>query len=358
MTFRRLLARLHWWTGIVAMPVLLVVSLSGALLVAAPWLTTAEMPVSRAPGRARLSESMLLARAGRLLPPGDSFASIEWPGPARAQLITLRSGARWFVDPSDGSVLSRRDGPTLLEDVIAMAHQIHVRLVAGTIGEWMVTLATAVALWMSFSGVILWWRTKRFRMGSHVRGRRWYRDLHGVLGIYSSVVIVVLTTSGLLLAWEQPLYWLAHARPEREPPLPRSHERTASDPLTLGVDDWIATSLRAAPGRPIAKLSLPATERSAVSVQLGPRGGPERTTVWLDRWNAHVLRIDDSRTGPRAVRAHVFARAMHTGDVAGVPTALVALLGCLSLAALAITSLASWLLRPPPASGRARYLSS
>jgi uncharacterized iron-regulated membrane protein len=352
-TFRWLLARLHWWSGLVAMPVLLCVALSGALLAISPWLLAAATPRARDVRATPLPESTLLARVSRDLPPGDAVGSIEWGGRDRAQLLTLRSGERWFVDPVDGSVLEKWRGETPLEHAIGVAHDFHVRLLAGQAGHWLVDLAAIVVLFSAVSGLYLWWKTKRLRIARAARGRRWWRDLHDVTGLYASLVIVALALSGVLLAWEEPLYWLAGAQPVREPALPHSHSPAPGAPDDVGVDQWLAAASRALPGLPPIKLSLPATERSPVAVQFGRSGRPGRSTVWLDRWDGRVLRVDDFLAAPRAYRAHVLDRAVHTGDLVGAPSVLIALLGTLALAVLAATSLVTWLLRTPAAARRA-----
>lgn len=146
---------------------------------------------------------------------------------------------------------------------------------------------------------------------------------------------------------------LAGAQPIREPALPHSHSPAPGAPGKIGVDQWLEAASRALPGLPFIKLSLPATERSPVAVQFGRLGRPGRSTVWLDRWDGRVLRVDDFRTAPRAYRAHVLDRAVHTGDLVGAPSVLIALLGSLALAALAATSPVTWLMRAPAAARRA-----
>jgi uncharacterized iron-regulated membrane protein len=347
MTFRRLLARLHAWVGLVALPVLLAVSLSGALLSIAPWALALSIPRVRADGSRVLPGSALVALVASALPPGETLASIEWGPPGRARTLTLRSGERWFVDPASGLVVGRQSSETWLERAIGAVQQVHVRLLAGSAGEWMVDLASFAALFSATSGLVLWWKSKRLRVARGSRGRRWWRELHDVTGLYGHLLILALALSGLLLAWEEPLYWLAGAQPEREPPVPHSHTPAPGEPAGIGVDEWITAATRALPGVPPMKLSLPATERSPVAVELWRTGRPGRSIVWLDRWDARVLRVDDFRTSPRAYRAHVLDRAVHTGELAGTASAAMALLGSLALALLAITGVVTWLRRPP-----------
>jgi len=182
-TFRRLLARLHWWGGLVAMPVLLCVALSGAVLAVAPWLTALSTPAAAHPGSVPLPESVLLARVSSALLPGDAIASVDWGARAGVQVLTLRSGEQWVADVATGTVLARWRGEAPFERVIGVAHAFHVRLLAGEAGQWMVDLATVMALVSVVSGLVLWWRKKRTTIASTSTGRRWWRDLHDVTGI-------------------------------------------------------------------------------------------------------------------------------------------------------------------------------
>jgi uncharacterized iron-regulated membrane protein len=344
MSVRRLLVRLHRWSGLTALPILFVVACSGAFLSLAPWLLAVSVPAVPDPRARALPESELLARTARFLSPGEHIATIEWTAPGRAQVLTLSSGDRLFVDPTSGIMLTRQRGDTSLESVMKVVHDLHVRLVAGLVGRWIVDLASVAALFMVASGLALWWRTKRLGIRADSRGRRWYRDLHDMIGIYSSVVIVALALSGILLAWEEPLYWIAGAPPVREPLLPHSHEPAAGD-TGVGPNEWIRAARASLPGQVPSKLTLPVRDRSPVSVEFRRPGRPGRSVVWLDRWNAHVLRVDDFRKAARAYRAHIFDRALHTGDLMGTPTAVIVLLGCMALAALAATGFTTWWIR-------------
>jgi uncharacterized iron-regulated membrane protein len=154
--------------------------------------------------------------------------------------------------------------------------------------------------------------------------------------------LLVLALSGVLVAWERPLYWIARARPEHEPPLPHSAPPAHGSAGGAGVDAWLAAAGRALPGLAVDRLWMPSTARSAVQVRMRERDGFERSVVYLDRYDARLLRVDAAASGPRAFRAHVLNRAIHTGDVAGWPSRGLAVFASLAVAVLSGTGAVLW----------------
>jgi uncharacterized iron-regulated membrane protein len=345
---RRLLLNLHLWLGLAAGAVLVCTALSGSILAFQPDLDRWLHPsLHRASGAStRSSERELLARATGAA--GGSGAPaierVELGGSNESQVVSMRSGARVYIDPHTGAILGIRSGETPLERVLGGIFQFHVRLLAGNAGQWVVDVATALLLLLVPSGVILWWNRKRLaiRRGANARQVTW--DLHSVAGIYGSAFVTALAVSGLLLAWEQPLYWLARAKPEREPAVPHSVVPVAVDAASAAGDPdaWLGAAARALPGQRPEQVLMPLTTRSAAQVVLRGPGGLGHSTVFVDRYDAHVLRVDEFARGPRAVRAHVLDRAVHTGAIGGFAARVVLALASLAVAVLAVTGTILW----------------
>lgn len=350
---RRLILKIHLYAGLAAAPILACAALSGSLLAFRSdidrWLNPALYRV--APTGPPLAERELVAivaneRAARGAP--AVIERVEFDGARVAHVFVTRSGARVFVDPYTGAILGKRDRPTAIESFMDAVLQFHVRLLAGNVGQRVVDVATLVLVLLIPSGGILWWSSKRLgiRPGATWRQINW--DLHNVAGFYAGGVLLALALTGLLLGWEQPLYWMARARPQRELPVPHS-TGVATDTVPPGdVDAWLAAADRALPDQPTSQLRLPISSRSAVQVtKRGPRG-LGGSTVYVDRYDAHVLRVDDVATGPRAYRAHVLDRALHTGEICGLPTRVLASLSSLALVVLVVTGSILWLKRIVP----------
>jgi uncharacterized iron-regulated membrane protein len=348
MTLRRAILKIHLYVALVAAPVLLCAALSGAVLALAPELEVGSAPASLAPGpaAARWSEQALVNVVARTRAGGDAAAieRIQLHGAREAQVFVMRSGERVFVDPNRGVILGTRVGPTAMERSLSGLFQLHVRLLSGNAGQWIVDLSTTTLLLLIPSGVVLWWNKKRFVMRRGANWRQFNWDLHSVVGIWAGVFVLVLSLSGILLAWEQPLYWMANARPEREQALP--HSAPLAERISpAGIDAWLGAADRALPAERTFEVLMPMTARSAVQISKRAYDGAGPSTVYLDRYDARVLRADAFDRAPRAYFAHVVNRAIHTGEIRGLPTRALMSLASLALAVMVVTGTILWLKR-------------
>lgn len=350
---RRLILKLHLYIALGCSVVLLCVGLTGAVLALAPEIEHAlDASLRRvAPAAATLAERELATRVEHALASDGKPAAIERIelGDARAsQVFVMRSGTRVFVDPYRGAILGTRDGPTPSEQFLGDLFQLHVRLLAGNVGQWIVDVATVLLVLMIASGVILWWNQKRVALRRGTTWRQWNWDAHNVLGIWAGAIVLLLGLSGVLLAWEPALYWMVHARPEREPALPHSVVSADASAEPGDLDAWLAAANHALPRERTTRLLMPATVRSAAQVVKSGPGGIGQSIVYVDRYDAHVLRVDDFPASGRAYRAHVYNRALHTGDLGGLPARMIVSLASVAMMAMVVTGLILWIKRIVP----------
>jgi uncharacterized iron-regulated membrane protein len=82
-----------------------------------------------------------------------------------------------------------------------VAGRLHETLALGRIGAAVVTAATAGALLLQCSGVILWWKRKTVTVRL---GRGWKPalvDLHYAAGIFGLVLMILLSATALGMKW-------------------------------------------------------------------------------------------------------------------------------------------------------------
>jgi len=102
-----------------------------------------------------------------------------------ASLIT---GAFLVVIAITGCLLSFEDPRSPMRTV----RTLHTHLLAGEPGEVTVTTVTVVTLVVVLIGVVLWWRDKIWRVRTGASWKRIVFDLHHLLGIAASAVLVVM----------------------------------------------------------------------------------------------------------------------------------------------------------------------
>ncbi len=245
-----------------------------------------------------------------------------------------------FVNEYTGEILGTRTGPTWLGQV----HQLHLRLLAGDTGKTVVSWAGVLIVLMSLSGIYLWWPVKRVSISGPARGRRFWFDVHNAVGVYAFVFVLLLSLTGIVIGFDA---WTA----------PLLYRVTGSQPVRGGLT---VTPIAGAPlltpdqALGIARNELPGAAPVGVNVP-GPKAPyrialryPEdrtpggRSRVFISQYSGSVLQIESSRTTAAGTRLINLNRAIHTGDVRGVPTKTLMSLASLAAVAQVVTGLTMW----------------
>jgi uncharacterized iron-regulated membrane protein len=348
MTLRQAALKLHLWMALVGGVFILVVGATGAILVF-------EREINRAAhaelhrvqgGTARLPVDELVAAVRAAYPGarvrGVVFPEVE-PGPLNVALV----GRAAFVDPGSGRILGELANGAGLGGVI---ESVHLNLRAGRWGSRIVGTATLFCLLAAVTGLYLWWPRRLFRFRADASGKRFVFDLHNVAGFWTSLFLLVVTGTGLVMFWgsfTQPL--LRKLDPAQPQPPPQSTPVEGVPPISL--EEVVRRAQAALPGAQIRNFPIPASPQAAHRVQLRfpedkTPGG--RSQVYLDQFSGEVLRIESTREAGLGTTLFQLQRSIHTGDIWGWPTRILALLTCLSLLVQLYTGILLWWRRTRP----------
>lgn len=333
MRARQLLTRLHLVVGCVAAPFLIVLGVTGAALVFEPQIADMLDPgLTRvAPRSDPLTIAELTARVaptvpggtldGVALPSDDSHSALlEFAVPSMK-----RGGVALFVDPYDGRVLGRVDQASTLMPRI---HLLHIRLLAGKAGQTVVISAGIALLFLSITGLTLWWPGKILRVRWTARGRRVVLDFHNALGAYSWIFLMIFSLTAIVIHWNGPAERmfgsLTGSGVGRPMPRPRADCPTPS----VSADSILSIAARAEPGARVTSISMPDAQNSLsrVNMKYPGDGTPAgRTIVVVNGCTGAVEYQQSTRSAPLGYRiARVWNREVHTGDIFGWPTRVLA----------------------------------
>ena len=181
------------------------------------------------------------------------------------------------------------------------------------------------------SGIYLWWPLKRVSIAAGATGRRFWFDVHNSVGIFSLVFLLVLTFTGLMIGFEEstvPMFYRmtgseATKVPQTPPPPPVARPITPNQAMEIAAG--------AIPGTFPFQISIPGPKgayqiRSRFPEDLTPGG---RSRVIVDQYTGNVLYAEGSRTAPAGTRMVIVNRAIHTGDIFGIPSKILMSLACL-----------------------------
>jgi uncharacterized iron-regulated membrane protein len=343
--FRRFLLSLHQWVGLVAALFLIVIALSGSALVF-------EAEIDRAlnaplyyvtPGDRALPLETLLARVRAAVPKDQVTGLHIAEKPGLAYEVSLESGLWALVDPYTGAVLGVRDRDVSLARRL---HVLHTTLLANDFGERVVGWLCVALLILALSGVYLWWPRKIVSLRRASSWKRANFDLHNTIGFYSSIVIVVMTLSGVLISFGSTTDPLVRRLDFGAPLRLMPESKLAPNGTRITLDAAVAIAESALPGAFASMVSVPDEPKAVVQVlkkfpeDRTPAG---RSRVFLDQYSGQVLLVENTREAPLGTRIINLKRSAHTGDIFGAPTRALYFVVSLGIAVQAISgALISW----------------
>jgi uncharacterized iron-regulated membrane protein len=249
-------------------------------------------------------------------------------------------GSAVYVNQYTGEILGERTGPTWLSQV----HQLHLRLLAGAAGKTVVSWAGVLMLLLTISGLYLWWPVKRLSVNWAAGGRRRWFDLHNTIGVVALVFLCVLSVTGIVIGFDSvtsPMFYRmtsSQPYPFAVPVAPKPGARLQTP------DEAVAAARMAMPGAAPIAVSAP-NAKSAYRVAMRfpeDRTPGGRTRVFVDPYTGAVVQAESSRTTAAGTRIINLNRAIHTGDVFGIPSKLLMSLASLAAAAQVATGLTMW----------------
>lgn len=370
--------RWHFYAGLFCIPFVIVLSVSGGIYLFKPQIEAwNDAPYDHLEVR----EAKPIAdqiRAAVSAFPDSRFATLELPksDSAATRVIIRQSGEsiRAYVHPETLEILY-----SIPEDQRFMRSmfRLHGELWMGNTGSNIVELAASWTIIMILTGLYLWWPRQtrglagivypRIRCGSRI----FWRDLHSVIGVWISGLVLFLLVSGL--PWAKA--WGGYFKAARQ-----------LTGTAVAKQDWTAGSERGAGRRsrgsgehgehgggrsrrgndgPSLPQDLDAVDRvvTAVSpldlappVQIGPPEGtsihwtaksmaanrPKRVNLVIDGANGSIVSREDFSDRHLIDRIVGTCIAAHEGQLFGWPNQLLGLVAALGLILVSVSGVVLW----------------
>lgn len=350
MRWRKLLTTLHLAIGLAAAPFLVVLGTTGAVMVFETQLDDALN--SRLTHVVPTGHPLAVAEMmRRVAPTGARLLGVQVPADERHSydFAFAVSGHRGpptvlFVDQYTGRVLGTGAQGN---DLMAKIHSLHLRLLAGRTGQDVVIAAGLALLFLSISGLILWWPGKILRVRWMASGPRLVLDLHRALGAYAWIFLMMFSLTAAVIHWDDQAerVFAALTGGGVGEPLPAPAASCGTRPA-LSADSLLALARGAAPGARPTVLLMPTGRSSYARVSMRypeDRTPAGRTVALLEECTGRVAYLQTSRSAPPAFRlARMWNREVHTGDIFGWPTRILAALASLTLPLMALTGPLIW----------------
>ena len=375
--------RWHFYAGVLVMPFLMLLALTGAI-----YLFKDEID------QALYRPMIQVAAAPGVTSPDAWLPAAAQAGQGRVANVLIPAGAdeavRARVDRSDGSQrtvfvdphTARVTGVTAYGGVMETIKGLHSLSLFGPAMNLLVEVVAGWAIVLFATGLYLWWPRGRgvaaFALKRANPARRpFWRDVHALTGFYVGGVVLFLAVTGMpwSAVWGDRFMAVVRETGLGRPPAPAaasawSHAAHHDEPSGVGWtmehvvvygqtahDPSLARVMAVADGQGLPRpylVNIPRTPDLAWTVARQTRRAEDARTLYIDGQTGAV-RADAhwSQFGVGA-KAFEWGIAVHQGFQYGQVNRIIMLAGCIGVWALAISGLVMWWKRRPPDLARRR----
>lgn len=206
------------------------------------------------------------------------------------------------------------------------------------------SLAALLLLFLSLSGVVLWWPRKMLTVNWRGQIKQFNFELHQAVAIYLSLFLMIFAIIAIVIHWENEATRLATRITNSAdlPAFPRLQPLTPNA-VTLSPDRLLSIAESAAPGADATWILLAGNPvRIAMKYPEDPTPSG-RTNIFIDAYSGDIVYQLNSRSGPLGFRmVKLWNREIHTGDIGGLPTRILACVLSLLLPVMAVTGPLIW----------------
>jgi ferredoxin-NADP reductase len=358
-TVRKSILQVHRWTGLTVGLLLIFLALTGLALVFRPHLEPVvhHNLLEVAPCTAPMPLDSLIANARAAHATGE-LDLVRIPGePNASTMVRFTDNKEVFVNPCTGAVLGQQPRWGGVFGTMEEWHRFRFLKSTDVANFITGTAAIAMAFILVIAGIVIWWPRNLRSLKSavtfrpHLRGRAFDLNLHQIVGLYASLVILAVAVTSLPLAFQWIRYGMFSAvgSPKPDPRPNASAPVVGARPLSMGAFWERTQSLVPHPAE--AVLQLPRKPRDPVEIYVIESDAPHknaRTYLYLDAYTGDVLRFEPYAATSLGNRIYRWSASLHSGEVGGVFGQLLQFLGILGVPVLGYTGFSSYLRRRSP----------
>ncbi|BDD09396.1 membrane protein [Fulvitalea axinellae] len=360
---KRWYAKWHTAAGVLAGSVLLIVSLTGAILVFEQeidhWLNPELFEFGSPKNNRELSYDQILERFESQIGEKEKIRflfSDEHLGGAFVGY--LQDDDRQFIlNPYTGDIAGKRIYKW--ESFTGFVKHLHRTLLIPSVGRYLVGVSSLMCVVLMISGLRLWIPKKlknlksRLTIKTDASAKRVNYDSHNTLGFYFSPVISILSMTGAAITFNQfiilGLFLVGFAAPKSLENILSPQSAYRPDTPTLSLSDIEREVKKHKPDGLVQGYELPKDSLGVISVSVMEPVDYHQvghvSRMSFDQYSGALIFSSD-RDVPPTSRVYIdWVTPLHYGTFGGNVTRIIALVSCLVCAGLFITGFYIWIPR-------------
>jgi len=360
----RVIWRWHFYAGLLCIPLIITLSISGAIYLFKPqvdaWVDAPYQNLT--PSEQRSTANQQIEAAIKAMP-GATFSSYQLPEhEQQAVVVHLRQYGEKvlvYINPYTLDVLKTIGYEA---QFIRQVRSFHGELLAGNVGSVIVELAACWAIVLVITGLYLWWPRGTRRLAGVVyprigQGRRvFWRDLHAVTGMWISAMVLFLLVSGLpwSLVWggafKELRQWNAASvvqdwslsRAEE-----RAHHREGGSASHVDLHPILLANAQALELAAPVLISKAKDDPSVWTAKSRHQNRPLRADAWLDAHSGEVIRTRSFQERLLIDRIIGIGVAAHEGQLFGWFNQFLGVVTAVGLVVMSVSGFVLWRRRKP-----------
>ncbi len=354
--FRKKLLWLHTWSGLTVGLAVVFLALTGAGFVLRPQLDDLVYGklhvVPRCEKPMALDKLAAIAKAAH---PEGKLHSVELTTEDTASVAVMFTDKDYvYVDPCQGKVLGVQNQYGGFFGFMDWLHRFRffTDLKLGrTVAGW---VSTVFMVLLIGGGLALWWPRNRqalktaLKFNARAPGSARTLSLHKVVGVYSALVLLMITATGLPIGFEpvkEAIYRATGYVPPQKPlsaPAPEGAKR-------LPIEAFWQKTRQLAPDLEWVSLRYPAKPGASYEAEILLKDRPHELAKgyhYMDAFSGETLRFDNYLADQHLGRKiYLYCIALHAGMIWGLPYQLLLLVAVLGVGVQAYSGFSPYLRR-------------
>ncbi len=359
MTFKKIVRKIHLWLGLTSGIVVFIVSITGCLWVFQKEIKDLLEPTLQVAAQDEPFISLAEARenARRVFPEREIHGTIVRHATDPMQVVFYEKEPEFyqsvFLNPYSGEVLKIENHRSGFFSFILKGH-LYLWL-PKEIGHEITRYGTMVFVIMLITGLILWWPKSRkssnqrlsFLWKPSTSWRRKNFDIHSIVGFYSFLLVLIISFTGLMMAfnWIGYLTYMAWGG-EKSPQFIIPDNKEIGEKSRM--DELYPLLAAKYPEYDELEFHYPKSDTASIYVELSSQSGVYYNADFLffDQYSLEEIgtasiygKYTESGLPEKVIRT---TYDMHIGAILGLPGKILAFFASLVAASLPVTGFLIW----------------